>query len=82
MSTAKPKRKRVSRAVRAGAKPPSARVPRRLRMSTKRASAKIFIEMLDRLTRKEALEILDLTRKLIPRRGRVAADWSRYGRRP
>jgi hypothetical protein len=33
--------------------------------------------MLDRLTRKEALEILALTREMIPRRGRVKADWSR-----
>jgi hypothetical protein len=58
-------------------KPPYARVPRRLRKSTKQAAAKIFIEMLDRLTRKEALEILALTREMIPRRGRVKADWPR-----
>jgi hypothetical protein len=57
-------------------KQPYARVPRRLNKKWKLWTAMSFIRVLDSLTRKEALEILTMTRERLPRRGRVQYDWS------
>jgi hypothetical protein len=33
--------------------------------------------MMDRMTRKQTLEVLAMTREMLPRRGRVQYDWSK-----
>jgi hypothetical protein len=59
---------------------PKAKLPRPVRPLSakwKRWTARNFIRLMDRLTRKDALEILGITRKMVPRRGHVQYDWSR-----
>lgn len=50
--------------------------PRRLTKKWLRWTAWSFIRVMDRMIRREALEVLDMTRKLLPARGRVQYDWS------
>ena len=45
-------------------------------MKWKRWTAWNFIRVMDRLTRREAIQILGMTREMLPRRGRVQYDWS------
>jgi hypothetical protein len=71
MKKAKPKQ--TGTAVRPWRRPP----PRRLTKKWARWVAMSFIRVMDRKTRKEALQILGMTRKMIPQRGRVQYDWSK-----
>jgi hypothetical protein len=80
--------KRVSRAVRAeaAAQVDSAspirpiwwdRPARPLSKSWKRWIAENFIRSMDGCHHKDALDVLTLTRTMVPRRGRVRYDWSK-----
>jgi len=70
MKKAKPKQTEMSE--RPWKRPP----PHRLTKKEARWVAWSFMRVMDRMTRKEALEVLGMTREMLPRRGRVQYDWA------